>query len=469
MKKVLVVDDEKLVRRGIITTFPWEKYGFTVVAEAGNGEKALEFIEMHKVDLLLTDLGMPGMSGLELIKQVRLLHPEMYVAVLTCHDNFKYIQDTMRMGVLDYIIKTEIEDKIIEEVLARISEKMCLGSPGVSVPTPDISMQCVSSTGILICGKHRSCNLIKLLNLGINWISWHNLVEIDKLTWFLPVQDSKNGNLMLKELLFTTKPEEWVLAGLTNIHGEDRQEILRNLQYYRRRILFYDYLPIKRNYEFALDRIAYVDNEDQHSTTQENLFSKWNELGWVYSDNIFEDLLSQTKNLHTETTKLWSILNNVVLNWDRLLSMQALRSLMDSVDDFLFWQDWRLWIQEFRMEIKKKVQGNSSNNISQNIMKAIEYMNVTTSFDLDELEIAKKVNMSRGYFSRCFKRVTGKFFGEYYRDLKLEKAKAMILQTDEPIIVIAEKCGFDDYRYFGRIFRQSTGMLPKVYRKVGAK
>src|SRR5690349_234280 len=107
MIKVLVVDDDHLVRRGFISMMPWGKYGLEVVGEAGNGRKALEFLAEQNVDLLITDLAMPVMSGIELMKQVKQTKRDIHMVVLTFHQDFELIQEALRLGALDYITKVE--------------------------------------------------------------------------------------------------------------------------------------------------------------------------------------------------------------------------------------------------------------------------------------------------------------------------------------------------------------------------
>ena len=98
------------------------------------------------------------------------------------------------------------------------------------------------------------------------------------------------------------------------------------------------------------------------------------------------------------------------------------------------------------------------------IMQAIEYMKAEKCGDLNESDTARRINMSRGYFSSCFKKVTGQSYENYVKNLKIDKAKLMLLRTSEPISLIAEKCGFTDQRYFCKVFRESSGVLPTEYR-----
>ena len=118
--RALIVDDESLVRKGLRLTIPWQDYGIEIVGEAGTGEKALDFIRGEPVDLLLADITMPGMSGLELTKRLRQEYPGIRVVILTCHQDFDYIQEALRLGAIDYIVKTQLEDMDLNAAMERI-------------------------------------------------------------------------------------------------------------------------------------------------------------------------------------------------------------------------------------------------------------------------------------------------------------------------------------------------------------
>ncbi len=120
MIRTIVVEDEYFVRVGFIAAMPWEQFGIRIVGEAGNGKKAIELLEREPVDLIITDLAMPVMNGFELMRYVREHYPGVHLAVLTCHEDFKYIQDALRYGALDYIVKTEIEGGSMQQSLHRI-------------------------------------------------------------------------------------------------------------------------------------------------------------------------------------------------------------------------------------------------------------------------------------------------------------------------------------------------------------
>ncbi|MCK9857522.1 MULTISPECIES: response regulator [Paenibacillus] len=124
MIRVLIVDDDKLARKGFISIMPWSNHGMVVVGEAANGAKALEFMEQHEVDLMFVDLSMPVMSGMELLQVTRQRFPGLRSVILSFHEEFENVQTAYRMGVLDYISKVRLESEDDEQILKRIQQQM---------------------------------------------------------------------------------------------------------------------------------------------------------------------------------------------------------------------------------------------------------------------------------------------------------------------------------------------------------
>lgn len=117
--KVIVVEDEGFIRRGIIKRVNWEKFGITHVLEADNGADAYEIIISEKPDIILLDICMPKMSGIELLEQIRTDNIHSRVVILSGHDEFEYAQKAMRHGVEYYLLKPSSPERI-EEVLSNI-------------------------------------------------------------------------------------------------------------------------------------------------------------------------------------------------------------------------------------------------------------------------------------------------------------------------------------------------------------
>ncbi len=124
MIRVLIVEDDKLARKGLISMMPWDSYNMKVVGDVPNGAKALDFLANNPVDLMFVDLAMPVMSGIELMERVRDMYPNVNFVVLTFHENFEYVQTALRLGALDYISKAELESENYDQIFQRILHKL---------------------------------------------------------------------------------------------------------------------------------------------------------------------------------------------------------------------------------------------------------------------------------------------------------------------------------------------------------
>ena len=123
MFKVFLVEDEIVVREGIRKNIHWEQYGFIYAGDASDGELALPLIRQIQPDLIITDIKMPFMDGLELIKLVREELPRTKVVIISGYDDFSYAQQAIRMGVEQYLLKPIIKEKMVE-VLIALQKKM---------------------------------------------------------------------------------------------------------------------------------------------------------------------------------------------------------------------------------------------------------------------------------------------------------------------------------------------------------
>ncbi|WP_309120279.1 response regulator [Paenibacillus sp.] len=122
--KVMLVDDEMLVRLGVKSLIPWEEHGFQFMGDAPDGAKALELMADGPPDILLTDIVMPNMNGLELIEQVKARYPNTLIIVLSSHNEFDYVRKAMKLGVEDYLLKTSLKPAELLQLLIEASGKV---------------------------------------------------------------------------------------------------------------------------------------------------------------------------------------------------------------------------------------------------------------------------------------------------------------------------------------------------------
>lgn len=122
MLKVVVVEDEELVRKGIVLAVDWASVGCAVVGEAANGQEGLEVIARYRPDLIVTDIKMPRLDGLEMVRQLRAQGNRAYVILLTAYSDFSYAQAAVKLGAVDYLLKP-FRDGELEAVVERIQRR----------------------------------------------------------------------------------------------------------------------------------------------------------------------------------------------------------------------------------------------------------------------------------------------------------------------------------------------------------
>ncbi|WP_068614884.1 response regulator transcription factor [Paenibacillus tuaregi] len=124
MIKVLLADDESIVRKGLRSTVPWHKYGMEVVADAPNGLKAWEAYQTHRPQVIITDIVMPEMNGIELLRKVKEADKEARIVLLSCHRDFEYAQQGIKLGASGYLLKTAFEDEELEGMLEKFQAEL---------------------------------------------------------------------------------------------------------------------------------------------------------------------------------------------------------------------------------------------------------------------------------------------------------------------------------------------------------
>ena len=117
MYKVMIVDDEPIIKQGLLCFVNWESLDCEVICDAQNGIDAIEKLALHSVDIVLTDVKMPGMNGLELSKFIYENYPSVKVIILTAFSDFSYAQTAIKYNVLDFVIKTNPTEKIPDAII----------------------------------------------------------------------------------------------------------------------------------------------------------------------------------------------------------------------------------------------------------------------------------------------------------------------------------------------------------------
>ena len=135
MRKVVVVEDEDLVRRGIVLAVDWQSVDCQVVGEAANGEEGLEVIRRCRPDIVVTDIKMPRMDGIEMLRKLREEGNKAAVILLTAYSDFSYAQAAVKLGAVDYLLKP-FHDGELEEAVTRLKNSGRSPAPPAGIDLP---------------------------------------------------------------------------------------------------------------------------------------------------------------------------------------------------------------------------------------------------------------------------------------------------------------------------------------------
>lgn len=472
MIRVLVVDDDKLVRKGLISAMPWHEFDMQVVGEANNGERALEFLQSNVVDLLLTDLAMPVMSGIELMRLVRQQLPHIHIVVLTLHQDFEYVQEALRLGAIDYIAKVQLEKERFEEVLERIHKRIMQAGLLAEGNKPVIQDEAGFSwdRAYVWIALNKALSFKGMMpwseqeGLGSHELQW---IDVEPNLWLSnPVQpEDPIAQLRMEQLIGSLVSQPgWMLFGLDGLKGHKQQEVHRWLREYREKEFFYDYDPDQPVIVYLTMNNSTVNQRNSSEDNSNVLKGQWSSHEWIHNDPVFSRLIYELKQLRLSQVKLIGLLYGLTDEWNRLFVPLGLVKL-ELNPTFDSWHEVEKWLVQVRELIRKALAKPAfSPEVIECVTKAIQMLHQELHQQVTAANISRRVNMSRSYFSQCFKEIAGKTFNDYLRQLRVEKAKEYLLYTNKTIAWIAEHTGYMDEKYFSRSFREQIGILPSEFR-----
>ncbi|WP_440108670.1 response regulator transcription factor [Paenibacillus sp. QZ-Y1] len=464
MIKVLIVDDDKLVRKGISSAMPWNEFNMEVVGEASNGVKALDFLKSQPVDLMLTDLAMPVMSGIELMRAARQLYPELHIVVLTLHQDFDYIQEALRLGAIDYIAKVQLEKEQFEHVLHRIHTRIDgLTNTNRKMPSQNEINVHYRKVYALVSLDRKSEHMWPMeLTAHEDEIRWE--VERNSCMWAAPPYEEDQLFHQLKESLDQI-PQSTLLV-LSDVQERTWSQIKNWIMNYTETSLFYAYNPNNQVIAVSMNEEDAFSNEPQDEDL-DRIKQSWFQTPWTHHDSYYNQLIDQFISLRLHKGQLMGLLYSIVMEWNNLFAQTTLGRI-SMIHSFESWYKVEEWIKQTAAGIRKVDEQIS---YSQEIIDAVKKAVMIVQHDLEQaytaLALSQQLNISRSYFSQCFKDLMGKTFNEYSRFIRVEKSKEYLLNTNNTIFWIAERVGYTDEKYFSRIFRELTGLLPSEYRQLG--
>ncbi|NOU84570.1 response regulator [Paenibacillus sp. LMG 31460] len=504
MIKMVIADDEILTLDMLEHIIDWKKLGIRIVGKATNGKEALELIHRENPEILLTDIQMPHIGGIELIKMLAQSHPNLKIIILSAYGEFKYAQEAIRYGAAGYLVKPidelELEEMINQSIKSNLEwigkeqeaayRKLLMTRNG----TPAL-LQTMASKGIRVFHNFRmfiiqadpfslndqlllddqssffSDRVIQVIRQYMSEQSIPGYIyEFQEKEWLCIAEQSEGFGNHIIQLLLMELPFHVVVGvsdlkeSLNQLH-EAYSEAMDCLSY---RFLFssdnvleYEELMLSGSGSSYYHEEVYMKVQ---SLTDEIVSEP---LGYTDWRNKLTRILNETTG-HPEG--IYSLLFGMLVRlrmkkWEKNngldhagihpVSIEALKKYK-TLEDLLDYLEQT--IQQMGQEYNVSSQGNELVN------KAKDYIQAHYNKQITLEAICSHISISKNYFSSLFKKETGMNVWDYLTIVRIEYAKKLLANTTLKNYEIAEQIGYENPSYFTKMFKKLTGALPQEYR-----
>ncbi|OXS60531.1 hypothetical protein B1A99_08930 [Cohnella sp. CIP 111063] len=510
MRKLLIADDEKNIRLGLKAMIEREYPGAYSIRLAADGRQALEEHGREPAEILLTDIRMPHMDGIELIRKLAEFGNPPVLLILSGYDDFQYAKEAIKHKVKEYLLKPIVRDDLFaalgkadSELRERDALRDRLGETdkyrnGMRISSlrhiwsaPELGSEEVERlareaglldfefdywVGILDTAGHE-----RIVIKGTEYLAAAGKDEA-----YLCLED-KEGRLVVlsaREKLLTGMVEELSAAssgsgtfsaglsakgeglGELKIKYEEARHALKYRLLLGRSgdaLIRYEQLA-RREREYpvpvgTIGRLANMmgtDRVNEMKALLQELFAAdalaradigyFEEVGRLLNESIFDQVFHTYGEASVEIIKMYK--------------------LAGSLYNFEHIQDYIHCVQNLLLGLNDFIRHLRSIHVDRKDMdRALEYIHANYAKDLNMTMVSNYVSLNYTYFSQAFKEFVGVSFVQYLKNVRIEKAKELLATTDLKVMDIGERAGFDNTKHFNRVFRETVGVTPLEYRQ----
>lgn len=523
--RVILVDDEPVILRSLRVAVPWEELDLEIVGEARGGEAALQLVHELSPHMIISDIRMPGMDGITLMKEVLAENANRLFIFISGYGEFEYAREALREGAFDYLLKPIDHDELIEmirrakktlekqmendkllhsvQVLSVLARERMFAEfiEGNQSQTHLQHMRWLENSELMQDYFMAVIQLDHFMKLNEQWS------PEERRLWLFAVRNILGEWSMARGALtmFPFHGGEWVLlfpSTLTSQKEELGSDVIRQIQLYTKlscsigfsqtvagmeRLSEAYQSAAKALYQrFYSDRAGvFVDQPSrEHGADREAKYPK--HLEAVLLDSIrtlnrerLLTALDETKQYIEEQAFSKEAAERIIVELTvvmfrqyeqmNLLSEWSLEGLLQELQSLetlhemigLLKTNFGRWISESR-------DSQFKDNVQTVIAKTQEYILSNYHKDLSMEEVAERADLSISHFCLLFKQVTGYTFLEYLTECRIEKAKYILKNSHVKVFQVAPMVGYQDPRYFTQVFKKVTGMTPTEFREEGA-
>ncbi len=524
--KVMLVDDEEDVAQAIMKKMSWEEMGFETPKYAHNGLEALELSEEYRPDIVMTDIQMPYMDGMELSRNLRKLYPNIRIIIFSGYDEFEYAKEAIRLEAEEYILKPIDADELkgvfsrVHEALDRDLDEKLNVEKLENYYMDSLPLLQEDFFASLVDGRIAEDRIGKLLSdYRIELHGPYYLIAIVHISTS-SVPEGMNPVLLsvsVRKLLEERMDPKWgckffsylgstvMLAQLesekdASAFTDDCDRLCRLAESMCKASVTIGIGSIEKNlseirasYQGARDAVSYrvlyghtkainineispMEKETESAENADSLTDVFKKMKMADKATVEEaarkyierslDGQGSIQNYRFMVMELVSELYKFVRN-----NQLEVNEVFDMNTDVyakvqqLERNELSNWFCATCVRMHELIDDKRSGNTRSFVTKAKEY--VADHFDDQDLSIdfiCNYLGVSSAYFSTVFKKETGKTFVGYLTDYRMEKAEKMLVETDEKTYIIAQRVGYSDPNYFSYVFKKQFGVSPSKYK-----
>lgn len=508
--RVMLIDDDRLAVSYLESIVDWEELGYEIVGTAYNGKQALKLIHERSPQLVITDIIMPHMDGIELSRKVKEISKDIRVVLLTAYGEFEYARNAMQIGVDYYLMKDEINRDYLEEKLKFLKGLIQDNEKVSRILFQKAVIDYVQLGEQYVMESYQDRALREFFSAKHNFILIEQnfpIVLSDK--WELKVEQ-RDFSMMLEKCLevagvdseririHSILPESRILFVLERWGNGEYEESRKNRSIAER---------ICKNINFGQEAryTVYVTGHPikfselyQNFTAKETVFEakKFAGTGRVYSitdscmekgeipkghpvdvwkkylkDNTLEDMLAEVySQAYLKVGAASNLLYDFRQVYQALFQEEKKYSILlfdnDTMCGNLYdYQEAFHWLIQYAAHVGNLRAAGDKNSYRPEVERAMSYMKANyAQASLKVSEIAQHLNISESRISVIFKEDTGKTLIQYLTAVRIDRAKHLLKETDLKIYEIAEAVGYNNSQYLSNLFYKETGCFPLEYR-----
>lgn len=505
--KLLIADDEENIRKGLKCILDWENLGYKICGEASNGNDAIEQINNLNPDLVIQDIKMPGVSGLDVISKVKndceknnKIFPSFII--LSGFSDFDYAKEALNLGAKAYLLKPVDEDELLEKVkniteeikntkkinstlknstvleTKNIIEKMFQTS---KVPQKSeienlkfFENADNSNFQVAICNLNycENQNLSYFEKAIENYFSFFTTYYLNSGNKIIIIIKTTNENAVKNAVLRTAKlqVEKTFITLGKNLKGlEGLIESYKNATEKEKYLFFYSKLPYISDDELSFDQKKF--NKNEYDELIDNIIfciETYNKKQLDEDKKIIKEKCFNINDSEQNVKKIF--IYCLIETHYRLEKKYPEREITDGetfdvVKNLLELKTFDEIYNAFSKVLDDFIENFNFNTADSVIVKVLAYIKTNYSSDLKLENLGELFNCNSAYLGKKFKKYTGLQFNTYLDNLRMEIAKDKIVNSDLKIYQISKLVGFSNTDYFFMKFKKNTGLTPKEYKK----